>query len=216
MKLQEHHKIFVVECYAQFMKRSDIVEVFIDRFSEDIDAHCAEFQETRTKFIESNIDSWFRDELPESKRRELLDQKYDEIIEPVIRQIKRKLSDRFRRLHIDHSQFPNKYRELFNETRECHLNKSKDDSLHDMQNCLLELENLYNYLKFRIFVENDISQLPLAQQILKTIIACHLMQEQPEVMDIIPVEEKQLSDNSGLPKNNMLESNHEASSDGLL
>lgn len=104
-----------------------------------------------------------------------------------------KLSTLFRRLNITHSQFPNKYRDLFNEERERFLHHYRDTTLHIPDNILRELEALYGLTRELAFGRSDTKYISLALQILKTIVACNAANAQDDIVEITPEEVKQLS-----------------------
>lgn len=216
MRLTEEHKQFVVECYAKFMKRADIVEEFVEKFSDDIEQICLQYHKPREVHIQNQLQTTIKRLYSEDERIEAFNEEYDEYIEPIIRHTKRKLSTQFRRLHIEHPQFPQKYSELFHKTREEHLKKDAEISSHGIQDPLAELEDLYNYVKRMIYVENQISQIPLAHNLLRTIITCQLMDNNQEIIDITPTEIKKIESNSKkenelaiaeIPKNDPIHSN---------
>ena len=196
MRLKAHHKEFVVECYAKFMKRADIVETFVEMFPDYIEELCSEHFRTRDEHIQKMLESNEQKHHTKQKRIELFHEEYDGYIGPIIVHLKRKLSTQIRRFHIDHPQFPKQYIDLFHNARQEHLNKNTEISLHDMQSSLSELEDLYNNVKRMIYVENQISILPLAHNILRTIIACQLTDETQNILDITPKDIKKVEDNS--------------------
>lgn len=104
-----------------------------------------------------------------------------------------KLSALFRRLNLTHSQFPEKYRDLFHEERERFLSHYRDTTLHIPDNILRELEALYTLTRERAFGTLDTKDISLALQILKTIAACNAANAQDDIVEITPEEAKQLS-----------------------
>lgn len=196
MRLKQHHKKFVVECNAKFMKRADIVETFVDTFPDHIEELCSEHHRTRDEHVQQMLESNLESRHSNEKRIELFNEEYDSYIGPIIAHFKRKLSTQIRRFHIDHPQFPKQYIDLFQKTRQEHLNKDTEINLHDMHSSLSELDDLYNNVKRMIYVENQISLLPLAHNILRTIIACQLTDERQNVVDITPKDTKKVENNS--------------------
>lgn len=196
MRLKAEHKEFVVECYAKFMKRTDIVETFVEMFSDYIEELCVEHYKTRDDYIQSTLETSHEIRYSKEKRIELFHDEYDSNIEHIIVHLKRKLSTQIRRFHIDHPQFPKQYIDLFHNARQEHLNKNTEISLHDMYSSLSELEDLYNNVKRMIYVENQISILPLAHNILRTNIACQLTDEPQDILDITPKQSKMIENNS--------------------
>ena len=110
----------------------------------------------------------------------------------------RNLSNQLRRLNITHPRFPNKYRDLFNQTREEYFNKYRTQNLGIAENVLKELETLHGYVKQAIFQEQDpkeaMKHINLAHQILKTIVAHNAIGTRQEIVDITPNTAKALQD----------------------
>ena len=83
------------------------------------------------------------------------------------------LSNQIRRLNITHTQFPEKYRKLFNETRAEFFNRQGKQNLPNNENIINELETIYAYVKDLIFQEEKpteaIKQVNMAHNLLKTI-----------------------------------------------
>ena len=113
-------------------------------------------------------------------------------------QIRKNLFNRFRRLDIDHRQFPGKYKALFHNTREEFFANYRIPDLDVPENIARELEVLYGFLKRRIFGQSDskdvMQHVNLALQILKTIIACNAIDTKPEVVDVTPQDVKALKE----------------------
>ena len=104
-----------------------------------------------------------------------------------------RLSSLFRRLNITHSQFPEKYRSLFNEDREKFLADYRDTSLHIPDNVTRELEALYGLTRELAYQQREAKYITIALQILKTIVACNAVNAQEEVVEITPEAAKQLT-----------------------
>ncbi len=83
------------------------------------------------------------------------------------------LSNQIRRLNITHTQFPEKYQKLFNETRAEFFKCQGNQNLPNNDNILNELETMYAYVKNLIFQEEIpaevIKQVNMAHNLLKTI-----------------------------------------------
>lgn len=107
-----------------------------------------------------------------------------------------KLTAAFRWLNITHSQFPEKYRALFQEEREKFLADYRDTALHLPDNVIRELEALYGLTRELAFEKRDPKHITLGLQILKTIAACNALNAQAEVVELPPDEVKQLSTTS--------------------
>ncbi|MDE0686934.1 MAG: hypothetical protein OXI61_02085 [Candidatus Poribacteria bacterium] len=109
-------------------------------------------------------------------------------------QIRENLFNRFRRLDIDHGQFPDKYKALFKDTRDEFCNNYRIPDLNVPENVVRELETLYGYEKQHIFQHSnskDVMQhVTLAHQILKTIIAYNALNTGQETIDVTPQDVK--------------------------
>ena len=123
---------------------------------------------------------------------------YEQEVEKHYKQVKRDISSQLRRLNIIHRQFPEKYRALFNQTREQYFNDYRGENLGIAENVLKELEVLLGYVKQRIFQEGNEKEamkfMNLGHQILKTIVAHNAVTGKQEVMDITPQNFKALAD----------------------
>ena len=112
------------------------------------------------------------------------------------KQFQENLFNRFRRLDIDHRQFPDKYKALFHNTRDEFCANYRIPDLNVPENVVRELETLYGFQKQRIFQHRnskDVMQhITLAHQILKTIIACNAIDAKQEVVDVTPQDAKAL------------------------
>ena len=106
------------------------------------------------------------------------------------RQLRQDLFNQFRRLNINHRQFPEKYRDLFNQTREEFCANYRTSNLMTSANIAQELETLYGYQKQRIFQAEDPEEatkhLALAHQILKTLVACNAINTEQDIVNITP------------------------------
>ena len=120
------------------------------------------------------------------------------MITEYLMKLETNLSDRLRRLNITHRQFPEKYRDLFNQTRKEYFLSYRAENLQNSDNVILELETLYGYVKQRIFEEVNskeaMKHVNLAHNILKTIATCNTSNAKQEVLDVTPRNTKQLID----------------------
>ena len=112
--------------------------------------------------------------------------------------LRENLFNRFRRLNIDHRQFPDKYKGLFHKTRDEFCDNYRIPDLDVPENIGRELETLYGFVRQRIFQHRnskDVMQhVTLAHQILKTIIAYNAIDAKPEVVDVTPQDVKKLKE----------------------
>ena len=120
-----------------------------------------------------------------------LSQRYREQVVPTHeKELRENLFSRFRRLDINHGQFPDKYKVLFKDTRDEFCKNYRIPDLSVPENVVRELETLYGYEKQRIFQHSnskDVTKhVTLAHQILKTIIACNAINMGQETIDVTP------------------------------
>ena len=222
MKLEEKHKAFAVKGHACFMKPSEIVENFMTVFAPDIaEAFLKDRVDKLEKEVVEEIlrkkehfteDHYMEDYHPniyqhdlykiittkkgvQQRRQVFVDWKI--IIEQINRYnkvIRGKFANNLRRLNITHPQFPQKYRTLFNETREQYLSSYRSASLSLPENLILELEFLYGLTKELVIEKRDVKYITQASQILKTIAACNAVNQQEQPLDITPQEVSALQD----------------------
>ena len=112
------------------------------------------------------------------------------------RQLRQELFNQCRRLDINHRQFPEKYRDLFNQTRDEFCANYRITDLSIPANIARELETLYGYQKQNVFQAEDSEEatkhVTLAHQILKTLVACNAINAEQDVVDITPQDPKAL------------------------
>ncbi|MDE0552968.1 MAG: hypothetical protein OXI24_02040 [Candidatus Poribacteria bacterium] len=246
MKLQEEHKVFVVKHFARFMKLTDIVEAFMEKFEDDlppfewpevssvqalfeglleidedpekqefieefIKAHTEEFQamygdEADQKLNARALEAYEKDRRAEATECHNEYQKdAEEGRQRHLKDIQQNLFNRFRRLNIDHPQFPNKYRTLFKKTRDAYCDNYRSQSLNIPENLARELETLYGYQKQLIFQGDSPKEatkhLNSAHQILKTVLAHNALNADQQIEDITPQNPKALKGTQkALPK----------------
>ena len=222
MKLQEKHKEFAVKCFARFMTRSEVVNAFIEEFSEDLPQHptlteyALEYKQdlyfeslSREELEKIEDDNELSDEeldieLSVEQRKEMYGE-YQEERDYHNEKVKTELSNQLRRLNITHRQFPNKYRDLFNQTREQYFNDYRCENLGTDDNVLKELETLHGYVKQLLFQETQpkeaLKYVNLSHQILKTIVAHNAVSGKQEVVDITPQNVNALPDSQEDPNN---------------
>lgn len=177
MKLEEKHKEFAVKCYARFMKRAEVINAFMEEFATDIAT--AYLQTSKSETPQATVEELIAETAQETpkdaayttavRKLEMLksdSDKFDnasgeqrnriiasEKVREYYTKLKDNLSDRLRRLNITHRQFPEKYRDLFNQTRKEYFVSYRAENLQNPDNVILELETLYGYVKQRIFQE---------------------------------------------------------------
>ncbi|RKU29610.1 hypothetical protein C6497_05590 [Candidatus Poribacteria bacterium] len=202
MQLQEHHKKFVVKGFAQFMDLSEIVEEFILTFPDDIKAICGMPYNDEAKYLDAYVKR-LREEEANDEHEWILD--YDEHLNDGAKLFSKEkegknerildmLSNRFRRLNISHTRFPNKYRKFFQDERRAYLQDLQTNCLDCPYNSIEELEALYQIAKKQIVEENDMTRIPLAHQILKSIITTKRLLQEKETVEAKFTEKEALSD----------------------
>ncbi len=148
MKLQDKHREYAVKCYASFMQPSQMLDAFMQHFQDDI---------PKPQQIQVSQD-------PEE---------YSLQVEQHRQNIKEKLRNQLRRYDIRHQEFPEKYRELFNQTRQEHMLSYIVQEIQGTDNIVQELEALYGYVKQSIYgltpSDRTIKNLQLAQNLLDRI-----------------------------------------------
>ena len=154
------------------------------------------FEQDSEKLQEGIRQALYQSEFLETKRNYYLDCQAER--EDHWEELKRDISNQLRRFNITHPRFPNKYRDLFNQTREQHFNKYRGENLGTSENIRKELETLHGYVKQAIFQEQDpkeaMKHINLAHQILKTLVACNAINAEPDVVNITPQDPKALED----------------------
>ncbi|MYA99167.1 hypothetical protein F4X90_05715 [Candidatus Poribacteria bacterium] len=114
------------------------------------------------------------------------------------KQRRQDLFNQFRRLDINHRQFPEKYRDLFNQTRDEYCANYRVPDLISPENLTRELETLYGYQKQRLFQAEDPEEatkhVALAHQILKTLVACNALNTEQDIVNITPQDPKALEE----------------------
>ena len=214
MKLQDEHKEFVVKGYACFMKLSEILENFMIVFAPHIaEAFLEDNADELQKELVDEIlrkkehfteEHYLNDYQPNiyqfdlykiittkkgvQQRRQVFI-KWNMILPQINhynKMLRGKCANNFRRLNITHPQFPQKYRTLFNETREQYLASYRAASLSLPENLILELEFLYGVSKELVIENRDLKYITQAAQILKTIAACNAVNQQEQPLDVTP------------------------------
>ena len=240
MKLEEKHKEFVVISFARFMKLTDIIDAFIEKFTDELPSVITTKVPNKAELMARPLDEEqleekqeFIDETTEDYRKEF-EKKYGDEAEAKLKekvlkefefehgmdidrihsqllaesiakrqehlkQLRQNLFNRFRRLDINHPQFPKKYRDLFIQTRDEYCANHRTPDLNLSDNLSRELETIYGYQKQLLFQQSDseevMKHMNSAHQILKTIVAHNTVNASQEVVDITPQNVKALEDN---------------------
>ena len=174
MRLEEKHKIFAVKGFAQFMKLSEIVASFMDKFDDEIMQICDINLETEEQFFERFVAEqsikYYNEglDLGIQDAEDHAPSAYAETVRKMQKKASKHISARLRRFNINHRQFPNKYTDLFNKTRDLYIAKYKCNNLHQLDILSNELGTLYGLAKSRAFEEGDAKYIALTHQILKT------------------------------------------------
>ena len=172
------------EFIAMYVKKN--LKAFDEKYGKDTDeklnaSALAAFNERRADRYIKNYQIYFNQERAAYEK-----------------QLRQDLFNQFRRLDINHRQFPEKYRDLFNQTREQYCASYRVPDLTNPESLARELETLYGYQKQRIFqVENQTEitkHIGLAHQILKTLVACNALNAEQDIVNITPQDTKALED----------------------
>ena len=154
------------------------------------------FEEDREKLQEEIQQALYQSKFSAARRNYYLDCQGE--TEDHWEELKRDISNQLRRFNIIHPRFPNKYRDLFNQTREQHFNKYRGENLGTSDNIRKELETLHGYVKQAIFQEQDpkeaMKHINLAHQILKTLVACNAINVEQDIVNITPQDPKALEE----------------------
>lgn len=179
IRLKEEHKVFVVKGFAKFMSLNEITHEFIIEFDTECYELCGKEFITLEEYSKLFAEEYSREKqiMDDDRFEKLVKTQYVKRIQEDSLHLSDFLAVKFRRLNITHPQFPKKYRELFNNTREEYLINYRTDNLPTKANILAQLDVLFGYTKNLAFEENNVRQLALAHQILKTIMVCKAMDE---------------------------------------
>ena len=126
MILQEKHKEFAVNCFARFMSTSQTVAEFKEEFHEEL---------PKPHPIQPNQDT----------------DEYHYQVEQHNKIIKEKLYHQLRRYDITHRDFPQKYRELFNQFRREYITIYLLEDIASQDSICNELQALYGFVRQQIF-----------------------------------------------------------------
>ena len=172
------------EFIAMYVKKN--LKAFDEKYGKDTDeklnaSALAAFNERRADRYIKNYQIYFNQERAAYEK-----------------QLRQDLFNQFRRLDINHRQFPEKYRDLFNQTREQYCASYRVPDLTNPESLARELETLYGYQKQRLFQgesQGEITKhIALAHQILKTLVACNALNAEQDIVNITSQDPKPLED----------------------
>ena len=175
-------------------EKSEFVDEYIEEFIEELkEEYGNEAEEKLNQEAREAFDS-----LRETQYRKAAKESLEDALAGHEDWLQKNLFNRFRRFDIDHRQFPDKYKALFNETRNEFCANYRIPDLNVPENVVRELETLYGHEKQLIFQHTDsrdvMKHVTLAHQILKTIITCNAINSQQEVVDVTPQDVKVLKE----------------------
>ena len=198
---EEFQEVYEGETLDAKRKRDEEIAEILEEYKEEYtqiygaDAS-AKFEEDRDTLQEKSRQDWYKRDYLSFYREQRLDHKAE--VEEHFEDTKQEVSNQLRRLNITHPRFPNKYRDLFNQSREHYFNEYRGESLGIADNVLRELEILLGYAKQCIFQEKKQTDamkfITLAHQILKTTVAHNAISGKQDVVDITPQSVKALAD----------------------
>lgn len=196
MRLEEKHKEFAVKGFSQFMKLSEVVAAFMDEFHDEIMDICDIKLETEDEFIDRYINEhkyFYATDIEWELEPEFAEADapgaYIETVQKMEKKARKHLAARLRRFNINHQQFPNKYRDLFNKTRDEYIAKYKCNNLHHLDILSDELGALYGYAKTKAYQEGDVKYISLSHQILKTAVTAATLAAQNNTLQNADTEE---------------------------
>ena len=149
-----YYKLYDLDAHV---KRKKDEAYYIEKFGMDFDK---EWKKEREKVHEEQL----------SEYQLTLDNHYIHI--------RKELSNQLRRFNITHTRFSEKYRQLFNESRDAFLKGRIDDNITDVgltqdENIQQELEIIFGHVKNLMFLEKEpkevLKHVDRAHEILKTI-----------------------------------------------
>ncbi|MCG9127781.1 hypothetical protein JT359_09305 [Candidatus Poribacteria bacterium] len=197
MRFKDNHIDFVITAFARFMKVPEIIDVFIDTFKDDIEELFGRPYIGKSQYIQEYIaenhnpvdgeDDYYDDLIVNGEDEYYMNACSDD------EEIRTNIASRIRRFNITHTQFPKKYRDKFYKARREYYNELHSKSLDNPQNNIEELEALYRMAKKRIIEEDDLHQVPIAHQILKTIITAKKVLNEKEKAEEKLSQQKSLS-----------------------
>ena len=148
MNLQDKHKEYAVKCYASFMQTSSIIDGFFQQFWDDLSK-------------------------PEQEQPDQDPDEYQYKVDKHWQKVRENLRNQLRRYDINHQEFPQKYKELFNQTRKEYILNYIVEEMQGTDNIVQELEALYGYVRQCIFgmapSDKTIKNVQLAQKLLDSI-----------------------------------------------
>ena len=171
---------------------------FIARYTkEHAKTFDAEYGKDADKKLNEGALAAFKEKL-KSQCMESYKEQLKETVTEHEKQLRQELFNQFRRLDINHRQFPDKYRDLFNQTRDEFCASYRTLNLTTATNIAQELETLYGYQKQCIFQaeypEEATKHVTLAHQILKTLVACNAINTEQDIVDITPQDPEALEE----------------------
>ena len=179
---------------SELRRRSEFINTYFRKYAKVFDEEYG--KDTDKKLNESALAAF--DELRQAGYIDNYERYYRKERADHEKQLRQNLFNQFRRLNINHRQFPEKYRDLFNQTREEFCANYRTSNLMTSANIAQELETLYGYQKQRIFQAEDPEEatkhLALAHQILKTLVACNAINAEQEVVNITSQDPKALEE----------------------
>lgn len=198
---EEFQEVYEGETLEDKRTRDEEVAEILEEYKENYrqmygaDAN-AKFEEDRDTLEEKSRQDWYKRDYRSFYREQRLDHQAE--VEEHFEETKQEISNQLRRLNITHPRFPNKYRNLFNQTREQYFNEYRGESLGISENVLRELEILIGYVKQCIFQKENQTDamkfMTLAHQIMKTVVAHNAVSGKQDVVDITPQSVKALAD----------------------
>lgn len=176
-------------------EKQEFIEKFMETHREEFEKEYGD--EADQKLNERVLEEYEKDRWAEARSHHNEHQREAEKGRQRHREeLEQNLFNRFRRLNIEHPQFPKKYRTLFQKTRDEYCNNYRIHDLTASEKLTRELETLYGYQKQLIFQLDSPKEiekhLNAAHNILKTILAHNALRVGQQVPDITPQNPKAL------------------------
>lgn len=174
----------------------DLQQEYQKIHGEDAEKH---FQEDFQQ-LQQELSVEYEKAFPQDVKKERTDQlnEHEMQVKEHYKKLKKELSNQLRRFNIAHTQFPEKYRQLFNQAREEFMLNYRSENLQNIDNALSELETIYCHVKQNMFLQTTPSEslrnADLAHNILKTIITCHAVTTKKKELEDQQEEPKQLTE----------------------
>ena len=147
-------------------------QLYQDEYGSDAEEKFHQDSPELARLLSDEYDQTLKQNFIENKRDNLSKQ-YNDAVELHYLKLRTELIYQLSRLNITNSRFPEKYRELFNKTREEFYKSHSNDELQEIEKIREELQTIYGYVKDLLFMQRSpkdvIIHVNAALSLLKTI-----------------------------------------------